>query len=83
MHLPEITTAEEWGRARSELLAKEKELTRTHDALAAERRRLPMVEISADHEFDGPAGRVKLADLFEGRRQLLLYHFWHPPEGDP
>ena len=42
-----------------------------------------MTEISGEYEFDGPDGRVKLADLFEGRRQLILYHFWHPPDGDP
>jgi predicted dithiol-disulfide oxidoreductase (DUF899 family) len=83
MQLPEIVSAQEWGRAHEALLAKEKELTKAHDALAAERRRQPMVEIAADYEFDGPDGRVRIGDLFEGRRQLLLYHFWHPPDGKP
>ena len=83
MELPTIATHEEWQRARDELLAKEKEVTRASDALAAERRRLPMVEIEGDYEFEGPDGVVRLADLFEGRPQLVLYHFWFPPEGAP
>jgi predicted dithiol-disulfide oxidoreductase (DUF899 family) len=83
MQLPEIVSEEEWSEAQKAVFAKEKELTHAHDALAAERRRLPMIEIDASYEFDGPDGRVTLADLFEGRRQLVLYHFWHPPEGDP
>ena len=83
MQLPEIVSAEEWERSNDELISREKEATRERDALAAERRRRPMTEISGDYEFDGPDGRVKLADLFEGRSQLVLYHFWHPPDGDP
>jgi predicted dithiol-disulfide oxidoreductase (DUF899 family) len=83
VQLPEIVSHEEWERSNDEQVAKEKEATRERDALAAERRRRPMTEISGDYEFDGPDGRVKLADLFGGRRQLILYHFWHPPEGDP
>jgi predicted dithiol-disulfide oxidoreductase (DUF899 family) len=79
----ETATESEWVQARERLLAKEKAATRGLDALAAERRRLPAVEMADRYEFDGPAGRVELADLFEGRRQLLLYHFWYPPEGDP
>ena len=81
MELPEIVSAEEWERSHDALLEKEKKLTHAHDALAAERRRQPMTEISADYEFEGPEGSAKLADLFEGRSQLLLYHFWHPPNG--
>jgi predicted dithiol-disulfide oxidoreductase (DUF899 family) len=73
----------EWQAAREALLAKEKDATRARDALAAERRRLPMVEYSPDYEFEGPDGVVKLPDLFEGRRQLILYHFWFPPDGEP
>jgi predicted dithiol-disulfide oxidoreductase (DUF899 family) len=61
--------------ARLELLAKEKELSRAHAALAAERRALPMVDISNDYTFTGPNGQVRLAGLFEGRRQLVIYHF--------
>ena len=83
MELPEIVSEEEWKRSHEALIAKEKEATRERDALAAERRRQPMAEISADYEFEGPDGRVRLIDLFEGRPQLILYHFWHPPEGKP
>jgi predicted dithiol-disulfide oxidoreductase (DUF899 family) len=83
MQLPEIVSAGEWQRANDELIKREKAATRERDALAADRRRQPMTEYSTAYEFDGPNGRVKLPDLFEGRRQLLLYHFWHPPEGEP
>jgi predicted dithiol-disulfide oxidoreductase (DUF899 family) len=83
MELPPIVSEEEWLRSHEALLAKEKEATRARDALAAERRRQPMMELSADHPFEGPDGAVTLADLFRGRRQLILYHFWFPPDGDP
>jgi predicted dithiol-disulfide oxidoreductase (DUF899 family) len=83
MNLPEVVSQQDWEAARNELLVKEKQATRARDALAAERRRLPMTEVSADYEFEGPDGVVTLADLFEGRRQLILYHFWFPPDGDP
>jgi predicted dithiol-disulfide oxidoreductase (DUF899 family) len=83
MQLPEIVSAEEWEKTNAELIAKEKRATRERDALAAERRRQPMTEIAGEYEFDGPQGRAKLADLFEGRSQLVLYHFWHPEDGDP
>lgn len=83
MELPEIVSEEEWQRSHEALLVKEKEATRVRDALAAERRRQPMVEVSTEYRFEGPAGEVGLLDLFEGRRQLILYHFWHPPDGDP
>jgi predicted dithiol-disulfide oxidoreductase (DUF899 family) len=72
----------EWEAARDELLAKEKEATRASDALAAERRRLPMVRIEKDYVFDGPGGKASLLDLFEGRRQLILYHFMFGPNQD-
>jgi predicted dithiol-disulfide oxidoreductase (DUF899 family) len=81
MELPPIVSQEEWQRSHEALLEREKEATRARDALAAERRRQPMTEFSADHAFEGPGGVVTLADLFEGRRQLLLYHFWFPPGG--
>src|ERR1700733_7871273 len=80
MSLPRIATGEEWLAARKELLAKEKNLTRQHDALSTERRNLPMVEITTDYQFDGPDGRVRLLDLFEGRSQLIVYHFMFHPE---
>jgi len=83
MQLPPIVNEEEWQRSHEALLAKEKEATRARDALAAERRRQPMTEISPDYEFEGPDGVVKLTDLFQGRSQLILYHFWFPPDGDP
>ncbi|MEC3976900.1 DUF899 domain-containing protein [Amycolatopsis sp. H20-H5] len=73
--LPPIADEAEWQAARDRLLVKEKQATRLLDALAAERRRLPMVRVGQDHVFDGPDGKVRLLDLFEGRRQLILYHF--------
>jgi predicted dithiol-disulfide oxidoreductase (DUF899 family) len=75
MSLPEIVTRDEWLAARTALLEQEKELTRRRDALSAERRRLPMVEVTQDYRFTGPQGEVGLADLFEGRQQLIVYHF--------
>ena len=83
MELPQIFTDEEWQRSHEDLLAKEKVATRARDALAAERRRQPMTELSAGYEFEGPDGTVRLVDVFEGRRQLILYHFWLPPDGEP
>jgi len=79
MSLPEVATRDEWLVARKELLAGEKELTRRRDALNAERRRLPMVEIDKDYVFTGPDGEASLLDLFEGRRQLIVGHFMFDP----
>ena len=79
MNLPPVVTAEEWQVARDALLVKEKRATRARDALAAERRRLPRVRIDNDYVFGGPAGKATLLDLFEGRGQLLLYHFMFGP----
>jgi predicted dithiol-disulfide oxidoreductase (DUF899 family) len=76
---PPIVTVKEWEVALERLRAKEKELTRAHDALAAERRRLPWVRIEKDYVFQGPDGKARLVDLFDGRRQLLLYHFMFGP----
>jgi predicted dithiol-disulfide oxidoreductase (DUF899 family) len=72
---PPIATAQEWQRARDEFLAAEKEATRALDALAARRRRLPMVEFSNHYKFDAPGGPKTLLDLFEGRDQLVVYQF--------
>jgi predicted dithiol-disulfide oxidoreductase (DUF899 family) len=83
MELPPIVSAEEWQRSHEALLVKEKEATRARDALAAERRRRAMMEFSADHAFEGPDGVLTLADLFQGRRQLIVHHFWFPPDGQP
>jgi predicted dithiol-disulfide oxidoreductase (DUF899 family) len=77
--LPKIVSREEWQRARDQLLIKEKAAMKAHDALSAERRRLPMVRIEKDYVFDGPGGKVRLLDLFEGRRQLIVYHFMFAP----
>ena len=83
MELPQIVSREEWRRAHEALLAKEKQATRERDALAAERRRQPMMEFGTDYEFEGPEGVVTFAELFEGRSQLILYHFWFPKDGNP
>ncbi|HEY3190285.1 MAG TPA: DUF899 family protein, partial [Solirubrobacteraceae bacterium] len=79
MSLPEIVSRDEWLAARRELLAAEKRLTRQRDALSADRRRLPMVEIDKDYVFEGPNGRASLLDLFEGRSQLIVGHFMFDP----
>jgi predicted dithiol-disulfide oxidoreductase (DUF899 family) len=79
MSLPEVVSPDEWLVARKELLAKEKELTRARDALTADRRRLPMVEIKKDYVFEGPDGKATLLDLFDGRRQLIVGHFMFDP----
>lgn len=83
MELPQIVSREEWQQAHEALLAREKQATRERDALAAERRRQPMMEFGTDYEFEGPDGVVTFADLFEGRSQLILYHFWFPKDGNP
>jgi predicted dithiol-disulfide oxidoreductase (DUF899 family) len=75
MQKPAVVTAAEWQRERDELLKAEKEATRTLDALAARRRRLPMVRFEKDYVFDGPNGDLSLHDLFDGRRQLVVYQF--------
>ncbi|MCU1647323.1 MAG: hypothetical protein JWN03_7598 [Nocardia sp.] len=82
MNTPPIVSAGEWDAARQELLVKEKELTRARDALAAERRRMPWVAIDQPYEFDGPTGKVGLLDLFEGRRQLIVYRAFLDPGVD-
>lgn len=80
MALPRIASQDEWRAALVELLKKEKELTRARDALNVERRNLPMVEVDKEYVFDGAAGKVTLADIFEGRPQLIIYHFMFHPE---
>jgi predicted dithiol-disulfide oxidoreductase (DUF899 family) len=77
--LPLIVSLAEWQAAHQALLVKEKAATRARDALAAERRRQPMVKIDKDYAFKGPAGNVSLLDVFEGRRQLVVYHFMFGP----
>jgi predicted dithiol-disulfide oxidoreductase (DUF899 family) len=80
MALPDVVSRDEWLAAREALLAKEKDLTKARDALNTQRRELPMVEIDKPYVFDGPDGEVGLLHLFEGRRQLIVYHFMFNPE---
>jgi predicted dithiol-disulfide oxidoreductase (DUF899 family) len=77
---PKIVSRDEWLSARKKLLAREKSLTRERDALAAERRRLPWVQVEKNYVFDSAVGKKTLADLFEGRTQLVVYHFMFGPE---
>ncbi len=79
MKTPEIVTPQEWETARQQMLVKEKELTRARDALAAQRRRMPWQAVEKEYAFEGPAGRVSLLDLFEGRRQLIVYRAFFEP----
>src|SRR4051812_22047999 len=76
---PEIVSEAEWLVARKDLLTREKEFTRQRDALSAARRQLPMVRIDKEYVFEGPNGRETLSDLFENRRQLIVYHFMFGP----
>ena len=82
MQQPSIVSRSEWTAARKRLLAKEKDLNRQRDALTAERRALPMVALDKEYAFQGPEGRRTLADLFAGKRQLLVYHFMFGPDDD-
>jgi predicted dithiol-disulfide oxidoreductase (DUF899 family) len=77
MNMPPIVSPEEWAAAREELLVKEKEVTRARDALAAERRRMPRMAVEKDYRFEGPDGPASLRDLFDGRRQLIVYRFFY------
>src|SRR6266487_2577291 len=77
---PKVVSRDEWLTARKKLLAKEKQLTRQRDALAAERRQLPWVKVEKNYVFDSPSGEKTLADLFDGRSQLIIYHFMFGPE---
>jgi predicted dithiol-disulfide oxidoreductase (DUF899 family) len=79
MKMPPIVSPEEWEAAHEELLVKEKELTRARDALAAERRRMPRMAVEKQYRFEGPDGPVSLRDLFDGRRQLVVYRFFYEP----
>jgi predicted dithiol-disulfide oxidoreductase (DUF899 family)/uncharacterized protein YndB with AHSA1/START domain len=79
MKMPPIVSPQEWRSAREELLVKEKELTRARDALAAERRRMPRMAVEKEYRFEGSDGPMSLLDLFEGRRQLILYRFFFEP----
>ena len=82
MNLPQVVSPAEWETAHAALLVKEKEATRARDALAAQRRRLPMVRVEKQYAFEGPDGEVSLLDLFDGRRQLIVYHHMLKPGDD-
>ena len=82
MSLPAVTSRQEWLAARKELLQKEKEFTRLRDALNTSRRQLPMVAVDKEYVFEGPDGKVSLADMFTGSRQLILQHVMYDPEWD-
>jgi len=79
---PPIASPAEWLHARLALLHQEKEVTRHNDRINAERRRLPMVPVAKDYVFDAPEGKCRLVDLFEGRPQLIVYHFMFDPAWD-
>ena len=80
MKQPPIVSPQEWDAARQELLVEEKELTRARDAMAAKRRRMPWMAVEKDYRFEGPTGPASLADLFEGRRQLIVYRAFYAPD---
>src|ERR1700726_4881266 len=79
---PRIASQDEWLAERRKLQTQEKDLTKHYDRVNAERRRLPMVKIEKEYVFDGPNGKQSLKDLFEGRRQLIVYHFMFDPTWD-
>ena len=85
MNKPPVVSPEEWQAAREKMLVKEKAHTRARDALAAERRRLPGMAVEKDYVFEGPDGKASLIDLFDGRRQLIVYRAFYEPgvEGWP
>src|SRR5436190_6358941 len=80
MKTPPIVSPQEWQAAREELLVEEKKLTRARDALAARRRRMPWMAVEKPYRFEGPHGPASLLDLFEGRRQLIVYRFFYEPD---
>src|SRR5213075_2862312 len=79
MKTPPIVSQQEWEAARQQMLVKEKAFTRSRDALAAERRRMPWTLVEKNYEFGGTKGKVSLLDLFEGRRQLIVYRAFFEP----
>ena len=78
-NMPPVVSPQEWQAAWERMLVKEKDLTRARDALAAERRRMPRTAIEKQYRFEGPSGPASLLDLFEGRRQLVVYRFFFEP----
>ena len=82
MNIPPVVSPQEWEAAHQEMLVKEKELTRARDALAAKRRRSPWMAVEKEYAFEGPDGKTSLLDLFDGRRQLVVYRFFFDPGMD-
>ena len=80
MKTPTIVSPEEWKAEREKLLVEEKALTKARDAMAAKRRRMPWMAVEKDYRFDGPSGSASLLDVFEGRRQLIVYRFFYAPD---
>ena len=80
MNTPAVVSPDEWKASREKLLVKEKEHTRARDALAAERRRMPWMAVEKEYHFEGPRGEMSFADLFEGRRQLIVYRAFYAPD---
>src|ERR671914_496816 len=80
MNMPPVVSPQEWQAAWEHMLVKEKEHTRAGDALAAERRRMPWMAVDKDYRFEGPDGPASLLDLFEGRRQLVVYRAFYAPD---
>src|SRR3954469_17788426 len=76
---PQVVSHEQWVSARKQFLSKEKEFTRLRDEVAAQRRQLPSEKVTKNYLFDGPSGKESLADLFDGRSQLIVYHFMLGP----
>lgn len=82
MQQNKVLSHEQWVGARKRLLEKEKEFTRARDALSRERRELPWEQVNKAYVFDGPDGKESLVDLFDGRSQLIVYHFMYGPDWD-
>ena len=80
MGLPQVVSQADWQKALDEITVKEKEITHALERVAADRRRLPMVKVEKPYQFVTPAGKKRLVDLFEGRKQLILYHFMFAPD---
>src|SRR3977135_821591 len=77
-----VVSANEWLEARKQFLIQEKEFTRLRDQLSRQRRELPWVKVEKNYVFEGPDGKTTLPDLFEGRSQLVVYHFMYASDGE-
>ena len=80
MQIPDIVSQDEWLKARTALLLEEKEFTRLRDQLSQKRRQLPWVKVDKNYSFEGVNGTETLSDLFDGRSQLIVYHFMYGPD---